>query len=248
MNDEDFEQQPTEQPEQQPPDPFAAATDALMYGDETAPEKLRVAINAEANARDRWKALQDETRRTTEIVNRFRAENPDIDGDEDLRAATESCLVREQRDDLLKLGLVDEAKLGRALTRHEITDLHQQARVLGHAVRSPETLLEHARDTITEKFGLRTRPEALQAQRSATVLDRINRQREALGRLPYAPLPSHEEQPQDYHAATETTPTEMTKTGFGGDVVEGPNRARGFAQVAKGRTIGRGRTFYAPEE
>jgi hypothetical protein len=211
-NQDDFEHQiPPEQPDP-PVDPAVAATDALMYGDETAPEKLRVAVNDEIARHERWKALEAETARTTAIVNRFRAENPDIDGDEDLRAATESCLVREQRDDLLKLGLVDEARLGRPLTRQEVTSLHQQARVLGHAVRSPETLLGHARDTLTEKFNLRRR----ERDPSESILARKNAARNLRG-LP--PLLGDGTPAESYTPMTNMSSEDFTKgVGFGGDV------------------------------
>jgi hypothetical protein len=84
------------------------------------------------------------------------------------------------------------------------------------------------------------------------VADRIAKRNAILGKPKYdgqyATLPLlREDHSKGHVAATETTPTEMTKTAFGGDVVEAPNRAKGFSQIAKNRVQNRGRTFYSEE-
>lgn len=253
MNDEDFEQQPTEQPEQ---DPLSRAIESIQLGSqEEAANALRGVIHAEADIRDRWRAINAEQEHSQKVLGDFLRENEQF-RDEDISALGHQAVVRLQREDVSQaLDLVGWEKLqNRQATPQEIAAWHLELRAAKNPkARGPQALLEAASQRLSEKFGVKPSAEQIQRQRSSSVVNRINARNQALGRPPHAPLPEREEQPQDYSPADEHTVEQDTRRGFGdvgGEPTGAPDRARAFKQIAARRLALRGSrpTDHFPEE
>jgi hypothetical protein len=154
---QDFEHQDPQyqQPEQQPEQPVDAATaavEALSYADESAPQKLRHAITETIGQHEWARAVEAEQRRTTEAVDRFRRENPQL-LDPDVSAAGENMLLRMQAEEL-DIAAWTKANGGTPPTGQQIIGWHRDHRVAGTPgiTRDVTTLLETARTRLHEKF------------------------------------------------------------------------------------------------
>jgi hypothetical protein len=211
MNDntEDFETQPADQLIEQS-DPVTAATEALSYADETAPDKLRRAIHTTINQHEWARAVQDEQRRVGEAINRFKQENPQL-LDPDVSAAGENMLLRMQAEEL-DIAAWTKANGGTPPTGQQIINWHRDHRVAGTPgiTKDVSEFLETARNRLHEKFKIPDPRHDPDRSRATVMAERALRSAALKGRKPPGQEVSRNETVADVSDSAEHVPTEIS--------------------------------------
>jgi hypothetical protein len=233
--EDDFEaQQPSTEPEPaaQPLDPVADAVESITFGDETAPAKLRNAIQAGVAEERYAQALHAETVRSQKILEDFLRENPQY-ADEDAVAVGQLAVQRLQREDIgaaLDLKSWEETN-GRPASPSEIAEWHKQHRAMGNPqMRDPRELLDLANERVREKFGI-GRGNDLERSRHEAMAARAQRSAELTGKrvINWSYGKSSDSDPHITEIAS--SPETETSRGFGGDVVSPPDRSQAVADM-----------------
>ena len=163
--------QPTEQPQPAPADlqpqesPFKKLVEAIQFGDPQEAEALfqntlgAVAQNAVQQGLV-GQRLRDEGARAMKTLNDFKDQNPELANDPMASAAIQAKIFELQVQDLQAIG-VDPARIrpdGQSPTPGDIADAHKWYRSEGFSVRSPQIMLETARDNFLQWRGVKQEP------------------------------------------------------------------------------------------
>jgi len=153
-------------------------SEVLQYGDpEEAEAALQNTIERRADAIVQRKLyeerIKDEGARAAKVLGDFTAANPDLAADPQANAAIQSNLFELQVEDLKAIG-IDPARIradGQPPTPGDIALAHQHFRATGMKVRSPEQMLETAKDKFLSWKGVKKEPVADPTPRAAPRID-----------------------------------------------------------------------------
>jgi hypothetical protein len=146
-------------------DPFAKLIETIQFGDpQEARAQLQQVVGQTASAVVQQtlvqQRLKDEGVKAAKVLTDFKDHHPELANDEMASAAIQSRLHHYQVEDLTKLG-IDPTRIrqdGKPPTPGDIADFHKWLRTEGHDVRTPETMLEKARDEFLAWKGIKTEP------------------------------------------------------------------------------------------
>lgn len=185
---------------QHPEDELEGAIEEVRYGTDSkeAAQKLRNVISKEANkaadTRQLTRLIGNDVAKSSNAMKTFIEANPDLANDEIASQVIEQQLYAIQREELLAMG-VDEAKLPK--DNAQLANWHRFQRVHGHAVSSPEQMLEAAKTRFVQWKGGAKQPQPqVQARKEAPRVE-VNVNRDARrAQLPNQPTRSSAPPPQ----------------------------------------------------
>lgn len=133
----------------------------LQFGDpEEAADKLNRLIDARADQRANEGHLQrlvnNDLAKAQKSLRDFTAANPQIANDEDASMLMENHIYKIYRDDIAKLGVVDEAQIPK--DPKTLADWHRYYRVHGQPVSSIPDVLSRAKEHVVKRLGVSGEP------------------------------------------------------------------------------------------
>jgi hypothetical protein len=175
-----------------PTDPMIDLVEQLQYGSDPKEvgEKLRNAISSELLRTAGDVAVNQERKRTQEVLANLRARNPEVANDTRMDRVLEMDILQQQVNDLAKVHNWEDVKkaLGHTPTAAEVAEWHLHARATGApGVRSAEEILNSAMDSF-EKWSGKKIP-SRQKNPSQTILDRKTDFNKSRGLPPPAAAP-----------------------------------------------------------
>jgi hypothetical protein len=207
---------------QHPEDDMESLIEELQFGSDRkgAAKRLKEVIQSEAaksaNEGHQARLFNNDLARSQQALADFKAANPDLEADPLASRAIEQLMYDQYREDIIKLGVVDEAQI--PSDPRTLANWHRWYRVNGQAVRSTPDLLNGAKEKFAAWRGTSSKP-APQAQRQAPPRVEINVDRDS--RRQAIPLqPSRAVTPRRDAVANPPKSTDS-------DVVKQMRRARG---------------------
>lgn len=179
---------------QHPEDELEGAIEEVRYGTDSkeAAQKLRNVILKEADkaadTRQLNRLIGNDVQKSSVAMKTFIEANPDLASDEIASQVIEQTLYAIQREELLAMG-VEEAKLPK--DNAQLANWHRFQRVHGHAVSSPEQMLEKAKARLVQWKGGAKQPQQQAQTRKESPRVEVNVNRDARrAQLPNQPTRS----------------------------------------------------------
>lgn len=147
---------------QQPEDDLEKLVEELQFGSdrkETAKQLQGVIQKVASKIADEGhqnRLFNNDLARSQKALADFKAANPDLDNDPIVEIAISQEMMKLYREDIVKLGVVDEAQI--PSDPRTLANWHRYYKVNGHTVRSTPDLLEKAKENFVAWRGASPKP------------------------------------------------------------------------------------------
>lgn len=208
----------------QHPEDLNGLVEQLQFGDpKEAARLLQEAIQREAgkiatkvsDEGHQARLFNNDLARSQKDLAAFKAANPDLDSDPIASIAIEKLMYEQYREDIVKLGVVDESQI--PSDPRELANWHRFYKVNGHPVRNTPDLLNTAKEKLVAWRGGTSKPAPQRTQQPARVEVNVNRDTRRAA-IPLQPT-------RAVAPRRDAVANPQTKTGS--DVVKDMRRARG---------------------